>query len=275
LLYLGCGLIPGCALLAWLNQIRYGSPFRTGYGDVEMLFSLTHIGPNAARYWRWTMEAQTPLVLLALAAPFIVGRERSLFVWTAVAYVALVIACYLPYTVFDAWWYTRFLLPALPISLALASAVGVHFVSRTGAGGAIALMSTIVLGCGYVAYARSHSAFALRDFERRFIRTGRLVASTLPPNAVVITIQESGAVRHYGRRPAALWDALPAAALDETVALFEAGGLRPYLLLEDWEEAGFRERFAGESLGKLDWAPAAEIRDHVTVRVYDPREHSR
>jgi hypothetical protein len=269
-LYVGCGLMPGCALLAWLNQIRYGSPFRTGYGDVEMLFSLAHIAPNAARYWQWTMEAQTPLVLLAIAAPFVVRRERSAYVWMALAYVAVVIACYLPYTVFDAWWYTRFLLPALPIALALASAALVDLISRTRARGAIALLSTIALACGYVHYARSHSAFALRDFERRFIRTGTDVASTLPANAVVITIQESGAVRHYGRRPAALWDALAPDALDETVAQFEAAGLKPYLLLEDWEEAGFRERFATESLGKLDWRPAAEIRDHVTVRLYDP-----
>jgi hypothetical protein len=275
--YLGCGLIPGCALLAWLNELRYGSPFRTGYGDVEMLFSLSHVVPNVVRYWQWTMSAQGPFILLALAAPFVARgqRERSVFMWTALAYVAMVIVCYLPYTVFDAWWYTRFLLPALPMALALASAVWIHLVSSTPARGAIAVVSTVALVCGYVAYARSHSAFALRDFERRFIRAGTYVATTLPSNAVVITIQQSGAVRHYGRRPAALWDALAPDALDETVARFERAGLKPYLLLEDWEEAGFRERFAGEALGKLDWPPAAEIRDHVTVRVYDPSDRRR
>ena len=277
LLYFVCGLLPGCALLAVLNQVRYGSPLRTGYGDVEMLFSLSHIAPNVARYWQWTTEAQTPFILLALAAPFVVRgeRERSAFVWTAVGFLAMVIACYLPYTVFDAWWYTRFLLPALPVSLALASIVWIDLVSKTRARGAIAILSTIALACSYVDYARSHSAFALRDFERRFIRTGMHVASTLPRNAIVITIQESGAVRHYGRRPAALWDALAPDSLDETIARFEGAGLKPYFVLEDWEEAGFRERFGGEALGKLDWRPAAEIRDHVTVRLYDPRDRVR
>ena len=137
------------------------------------------------------------------------------------------------------------------------------------------MVTMVALACGYVGYARTHSAFALRDFERRFIRTGHYVGSTLPANAVIITIQESGAVRHYGRRPAALWDALAPDALDEAVARFEEAGLKPYLLLEDWEEAGFRERFAGEVLGRLDWAPTAEIRDHVTVRLYDPKERPR
>ena len=278
LLYFGGGLIPGCALLAWLNEIRYGSPFRTGYGDVDTLFSLSHVMPNAARYWDWTISAQTPFVLLALAAPFVVARgerERSAFAWLGLSFVAMVILCYLPYSVFDAWWYTRFLLPALPVVLAFASAAWIALVSRTPARGAIAIVTMVALACGYVGYARTHSAFALRDFERRFIRTGHYVGSALPANAVIITIQESGAVRHYGRRPAALWDALAPDALDEAVARFEEAGLKPYLLLEDWEEAGFRERFAGEVLGRLDWAPTAEIRDHVTVRLYDPKERPR
>ncbi len=273
------GLLPGCALLASLNEIRYGSPFRTGYGDVEALFSWTHVIPNAARYWEWTIGAQTPFVLLALAMPVIAARaahplrrERLLWAWTCLAFVAIVIACYLPYSVFDAWWYTRFLLPALPVLLVLASGVYLALLSRTRARGVIAAVTTMVLVCGYVSYARAHSTFLLRGFERRFIRTGYYIGSTLPTNAVLITIQESGAVRHYGRRPAALWDALAPDGLDEAVAKFAAAGLQPYFLLEDWEEAGFRERFAQERLGKLDWRPMAELRDHVTVRLYDPRD---
>ena len=279
LLRFGSGLLPGCVLLAWLNQLRYGSPFRTGYGDVDVLFSLTHVAPNAARYWGWLMSAHTPFILLGLAAPFVVSlRPRTLdsrqsaFAWMGLAYVAIVIACYLPYSVFDAWWYTRFLLPALPVALAFASAVLLGLSRATPARGAAAIVTTIALACGYVAYARTHAAFALRDFERRFIRTGTYVRSALPANAVVITIQESGAVRHYGRLPAALWDALAPDSLDETVARFADAGLKPYFLLEDWEEAGFRERFAREKYGKLDWRPAAEIRDHVTVRLYDPAD---
>jgi hypothetical protein len=272
------GLLPGCVLLMWLNAVRYGSPFRTGYGDVDMLFSLSHLLPNAARYWEWTLSAQTPFVLLALAIPFVAARwqpgdrERSAFAWMGLAYLLMIVACYLPYSVFDAWWYTRFLLPALPLALAFASAAWIGLVSRTPAPGAIAMVTTIALASGYVTYARTHSTFALRDFERRFIRTGTYVGSTLPANAVVITIQESGAVRHYGRRPAALWDAIAPDALDETVARFEEAGLKPYLLLEDWEEAGFRERFPHEVLGRLDWPPVAEIREQVRVRLYDPQE---
>ena len=272
-------LVPGCTLLAWLNQVRYGSPWRTGYGDVDALFSVANLLPNATRYGEWTIGAQTPFILLALAAPILLrsrpaARVRyggvSAFPWTGVAYVSVVVACYLPYTVFDAWWYTRFLLPALPIALALASASLVAVISRVGLPTVMVLPVIAALAAGYLTYARSQQVFALRDFERRFITTGTSVGRTLPENAVLITIQQSGAVRHYGRRPAALWDALAADGLDEAVTEFERVGRKPFLLLEDWEEKGFRERFRGERLGALDWPPAAEIRGHVTVRLYDP-----
>lgn len=312
LLWFSLALIPGCALLVWLNHLRYASPFRTGYGDVETLFSVAHVSPNALRYSTWVTDAQTPLIALALAAPFVVRRREpwvpaarflrggveepgvpagrflrggveetgygsapTAFMWMAVGFVAIVVGCYLPYKVFDAWWYTRFLLPALPVALALTAASLVALASRIPARGAILVVTICALVVSYVTFARSHEAFALRDFERRYITAGTYVGRALPENAVVITIQESGAVRHYGHRPAALWDALAPDALDETVALLQRAGRAPYFLLEDWEEQGFRERFAGERFGALDWPPSAEIRERVTVRLYDPRDRSR
>ena len=269
-------LAPGCVLLAVLNQIRYGSPFRTGYGDVDALFSLSHVLPNAGRYARWVIEAQTPLVLLALVAPLAVrrrpGADAPAFALTGLAFAGGVVIAYLPYTVFDAWWYTRFLLPALPVTLALASASLCAFAFRVWAGGVILVLTVALVVVRSVSFAQSHDAFALRHFERRYIEAGTFVGRVLPENAVLITVQQSGSVRHYGRRPAALWDALAADALDQTVALFEQAGRRPYFLLEEGEEVGFRTRFAGQRLGALDWAPAAEIPGHVTVRLYNPRD---
>jgi hypothetical protein len=189
-----------------------------------------------------------------------------------VAFVMSIVACYLPYTVFDAWWYTRFLLPALPIALALAAAAVVALVDRTRLPRVVVLPWIAALSAVYLSYARSHDVFALRNFERRFITVGSYVGRELPENAVVITIQQSGSVRHYGHRPAALWDALGSHALDEAVSEFTRVGRQPYFLLEDWEEANFRERFAGERYGALDWTPAAEIRDHLEIRLYDPRD---
>jgi hypothetical protein len=224
------------------------------------------------------LAAQTPVVLLALLAPAVIPRRDAhsrAFLWMAVGFAAMVVACYLPYTVFDAWWYTRFLLPALPVALALAAAALVAIASRTPARGLIAVPVVFGVAAAGVSYARGHDAFRLREFEHRFIAAGTHVARALPANAVVITIQQSGAVRHYGHRPAALWDALAPDGLDEAVAAFERAGRRPYFLLEDWEEPGFRARFRLERLGGLDWRPSAELPGHVTVRVYDPADRPR
>jgi hypothetical protein len=269
-------LVPGCALLAWLNYLRYGSPFKTGYGDLEGMFSLAHVIPNASRYAQWMLAAHTPLILLALVAPLFLARRGSggntgsSFVWMGLSFIIFVVACYLPYTVFEAWWYIRFLLPAIPVALALMSASVVTIAARAPARSVILIVTAATLTTWYVTFATSRHVFLLYRFERRFITAGTYVGRVLPENAVVITIQESGAVRHYGRRPAALWDALAPDALDETVEMFVRAGRKPYFLLEDWEEAGFKQRFAGETYGALDWGPVAEIREEVVVRLYDP-----
>jgi len=60
------------------------------------------------------------------------------------------------------------------------------------------------------------------------------------------------------------------------VAFLARAGRRPYFVLEAWEEAQFRERFAGSSaLGLLDWPPMAEVGAPVKVRFYDPRDRRR
>lgn len=275
------GLAPGSAVLLALNHVRYGSPFRSGYGDLGHLFALSHVGPNAARYFEWMMESHTPIVLLGLAAPLLIKARvaaddslRRALIWTAFTFVLVVVGCYLPYTVFDAWWYIRFLLPALPCVFVLTSDSLVTLASRTRVGSFFLVPMLAVLLTWYVSYARTHEVFRLKDLERRYITAGTLVGRTLPANAIVITIQQSGAVRHYGRRPAALWDAIAPDALDETVRLMEDAGLKPYILIEEGERQEFRARFKGEVVGALDWPASVEVRDRVTVWLYDPAERT-
>ena len=49
----------------------YGSPFVSGYGSsVEGTFRIGHFWVNLARYSTWLIQSNTPLVILAVAAPF-------------------------------------------------------------------------------------------------------------------------------------------------------------------------------------------------------------
>ena len=70
---------------SWLNNGLYGSPFRTGYGQLGHLFGLSVVPVNASRYLGWLVETHTPFPLLAFAAPFVVAREkRAMRRWRSV-----------------------------------------------------------------------------------------------------------------------------------------------------------------------------------------------
>jgi hypothetical protein len=71
------GPIPACLLVAYLNTEWYGGPLSNGYGDLDYLYGLENLWPNATRYPRWLLDSQTPVVLLALAAPFLLGRPAG------------------------------------------------------------------------------------------------------------------------------------------------------------------------------------------------------
>ena len=120
---------PFCLAVLWLNHGLYGSPFRTGYGQLGQLFSLSAFAINASRYFGWLVETHTPFPLLALAAPFVLPREQRAGVWLAIGLIVATCVVYFFYTPFDDWSYLRFLLPAIALMGVLASAVTVHAVT--------------------------------------------------------------------------------------------------------------------------------------------------
>ena len=280
---------PGCLAVAMIQQVFYGSPLRSGYGSLDMLFTSASIAPNAARYFAWLWQSHTPVWLLALAAPFLLpGRLTGLLL----ALATVNVACYLPYVVFNDWWYLRFLLPAIAMLLVLtvasidaavtrllrrepsrlaseASQTGLPHATRV----AVLSLFTVAVCVLFIREARARSVFDLQRLESRYERAGLYVARRLPENALVITSWESGSVRFYSNRKTLVWDALDRAWLDRAIAYSRTRGLEPYLLFERWEEPLFRRRFAGSTVAALDWPPAAEIAGQV--RIYRPEDRDK
>jgi hypothetical protein len=85
-----------------------------------------------------------------------------------------------------------------------------------------------------------------------------------------------GSIRHYSGRLTIHYEWLERRWLDQAVSELRARGYHPFFALEEEEETAFRERF-GEmnQLGRLDWPPAAERREHVRVKIYDPADRER
>jgi len=269
----GAAALPGVLVVMGVQDAMYGSPFRSGYGDLSALFSWHHVAPNLWQYARWTASAHTALIALAFAAPLALRnreRESACLLFFALA----TLACYLPYVVFDAWWYQRFLLPGILPMLVLTAAVATSLVARLGAtlrlvAFALLLFSIPLL---YIHTAVDRSAFRLHDFEARFRNAGAY-ASRLPRESVFITASESGSIRFYTGRTSLVWLGIAPGKLGEALDFLRVRGRKPYLLIETGEERAFRERFASERLGGLEWPPIVEI--DRAVRIYDPDDYER
>jgi hypothetical protein len=248
LLY-ACGALPGLAVTLWLNAVWYGSPFASGYGSAESLFSIARIGTNAGRYGAW-LAASSPLLAAGVAAiawRFVRGVTPSSNRRAIVLVLMVVIAnagLYLVYEPYDAWWYLRFVLPIFAL-LAVASALALDAISKRTRVHEIAAVALVALGVVHgLVYASTHGVFRIRDQERRFATVANLIAQQTDPDAVVITVPHSGTIRYYAGRETLRWDELDPAWLDRAIAWLASRGRHPYILLEDTEQAAFERRFA-------------------------------
>jgi hypothetical protein len=271
--------LPFALLVLWLNNGLYGSPFRTGYGQLGRLFSLSVVPVNASRYLGWLVDTHTLFPLLAFAAPFAVAREKRADAMVAIGLILATCAIYVFYTPFDDWSYLRFLLPAIALMMVLSSVVTIHALNRAiprlpGARAFISATITTALAIFCVRTADDRLAFNMNFLEQRYRSAGLVVHDRLPDNAVVLSVWDSGAVRFHGRKEALTWAGLNPAWLDRALSWLEDNGHTPYILLESWEEPAFRTRFGNHSdIGKLDWPPKYEI-DRV-VRIFDPKDRVR
>ena len=278
------GLVPACLGIALLFNFWYGSPLSSGYGNLDVLYAWRHVASNLARYPRWLLESQTPLVALAAVAPLLVGRgirdpasrsEATSRAFILLVFVLAVFGCYVLYLPFEAWWFLRFLLPAYPPLLVLTGAALVAITTRVLPGLRVTVVTLVLAAVAWhcVQYARVANAFNVGG-AWKFEEAGLYVASHVPERAAILASQHSGSVRHYARRPTLFFDRIPGDKLDWVVSELQRLGYGSYLLLEDWEEESFRRRFPGQqAVDALSTTPVAELTGGkvpiYSVRLYE------
>lgn len=277
LITFGLATAPFVAFVAMLFNHLYGSPLRSGYGNLSELYSWSHPAQNLRLYAGWFLETQGPLAFLGVASPAIVLWRRGEHATTRLmlfAFAALLFVMYLFYAPFDFWTYLRFLLPAFPIAFILAADVVRQLTQpATQALRAIALLLFAGASIGFGAsQSDARNVLDLGAGEQKFADVGRYVGHALPANAVVYAQQHGGNVRFYGDRLSLRFDILDPAWLDRSLEHLRGAGYVPYFLLEEWEVPQFRERFAGQrALALLDRQPLAVTLDGV-VRLYGTEE---
>ena len=181
---------------------------------------------------------------------------------------------YLAYRPFPEWWYLRFLLPAVALSLVLTSVATFALAARLR-WGAVPLALAVIAGASVWAIRSSEAreALGLRQLEARFPLTATAVAEHLPPASVALTLWQSGGLRFWPGREVVVWDALDPAWLDRAVAWLTDRGRAPAIVVERSEEEEFRRRFAGQTYGGLDWPPRYDV--DRRVRVFLPEDRAR
>jgi hypothetical protein len=265
---------PAVLAIAALNMTWYGAPWNSGYGAAGELYSMSSILPNLARYPVWLWQTQSPLVLLAvlpLLPRFSRDTDRPA-VWLCAELFAGTLMSYLVYAQFEEWWYLRFLLPALPALLVLMSTGMVVLARRLPrAWGLVAVTAVTLLMLAYTTrVSQAHGIFGPSNAdERRYADVGVYIQQTLPGNAIIFSVQQSGSVRYYSGRTTIRWDLIDRDWTARAAAEVERLGLHPYMVIEDWEMPQMRTWFGLAPDASAPWPLVARLREPVGVSVLD------
>lgn len=209
-LAVGAGGLPGAALFAFYNWKAYGSPLITGYGEVWSAFSRDYFGPNLLQFAHWIPVLFSPLIIVALAAPFLPTARLRGYKMLAVWFVTLVSFYGFYYCASETWWYLRFILPAFPaLILAALSALAatkqtLRLTPKTTAMAAAALLA--ISAAWQISAIQRLDVMTLEQRERTYPDSARWAQTHLPANAAIFCMQVSGAFFHYTDFLLIRWD---------------------------------------------------------------------
>lgn len=255
-------VVVAAAIVTVINARLYGSPLRSGYGELGPLFGLSNVPLNAPSYLDWLIASQTPLIVVGLIAAAWPSRriwplmnDRP-FLWVTAGCAAGLWTFYLFYLSFPDWWYLRFLLPSWPfIMLGLGAALVA--IGRSGATGfVVCAWLVVLLGVREFNDSRLRGGFDLWQSDREFIAAALATRDATPPSSVILSGLHSGSLRYYGGRMTLQYMWLDGAWLDRAVAWLDEHGAPSYVLLRRDEVAVFKAQFKGAvNLAHLDAPP--------------------
>lgn len=175
--------IPACVAIALLNRVLWGSMLQSGYGSLSDLFSLSNIWPNLLLYPR----VVATLIHVALLAPIVVFTYRDaggsvngdrVTIVALSAWIAVVVAVYLPFPPFDSAWNLRSLLPAITPLLLMATVAARSLAGTRVERHTVAGVIVLAIVCGYgVHIARKSGAFAT-EYLQRFSAIGEYMTGS-------------------------------------------------------------------------------------------------
>jgi hypothetical protein len=235
------GGLPGAVFLGAHNMAAYGSALATGYGDNTYSFSGSYVLPTLAHYGLWLPALLTPIAAFALGLPW-ARRSAPSFRWLLGAWIVAFGAFYLFYQcTHETWWYLRFLLPAAPAlvvaGLLVLQGMSSRFAQRSKPALSATLLAAALALVGLNSYVLNRNLFVLPTIsdEKRYGATADWMRAHLPPNAVCLAMQETGALYYYTDFTFIRWDALTKDNIAKIEPLIRTSGRPLYAVLFPYE----------------------------------------
>ena len=262
-LLLIAGGLPGGIFFCLHSLSLYGRLFTTGYGDIAQSLGPRWIGATLWHYACWLPALFTPVVLLALGLPWL-ARTQPRPAALLGAWVLVFAAFYSAYAcTHQAWWYLRFLLPAVPPLV-----VGGLLVAKmAGAGRRWPLHETRVFTASMIVILANSSFWNKqlpslnigRDNEM-YPEIAAWLRGHLPPNTVILGMQMTGVLTYYTDFTFMRWDFCDVNNRPHLLAALRAGERPFYAALFTYEtDAALRERMPGT------WTRIASLRSNMEI----------
>jgi len=238
LLRVALTVAPFLLIEALVNWNLFGAPWRTGYGQLALGGPLIEALARGGRHLLRLSVQQAGVGLLLFGLALLWNRldapRRFLLAGVFVAFLCFFAA----YRIDDAWWYFRFLLPAMPAVAVLEAGFLVHLAGpgrlRRLRTVAVAL-ATCALALGSLRYAEKKGVFSAKVGEQKYPRVAAFVADQVEQPALVLAMQHSGSIRFYTDLTTARYDLGTPEKLADVLSRVARAGGNMYLVVEDWE----------------------------------------
>lgn len=259
LIFFGLGGLPCALAFLGYNFVVFEHPLRTGYSllGLEQEFGWAGAQKRFAHYVYWVTRAMSPLLLLSwLATPLLrslAWRMRLLLLtWFGVFF-----GFYCCYSWYDAWWYTRFLLPAIPALILalmfacrsvaewLAHKITAPFVRAKLAFGVVLVTLVGVLSVEQ-RFLREFKVFDIGRQDALDRAACRRAKQLLPERALIFAMEMNGVWRFYTDRDTVRWDLVPSEQLQEIMRRATAQGMPLYAFLMAHEVNDARKNIQNE-----------------------------
>jgi hypothetical protein len=245
-LWLILGGLPGAIFLGCYNHEMYGAVFTTGYGDIGADLGSRFLLHNLGHFARWIPGLLSPLVCAGLALPFLAGswtREgKVLALW-----VALLLGFYAFYFhTGEAWWYLRFILPAFPLLILAATAVGQKIPIRSPAAQTGLLAALVIVTAAWeMKFNRELDPVFVAEQEQSYRLSADWARQNLPATSAIFCMQVSGAFYFYTDFLIVRWELVETGDIGPLFAALQQQHRPAYAILYEFEQAAALQRLGG------------------------------